>query len=133
MRKIINNQMRTGEISIEDIELDLRSRDEILKTLIGLHAIYSIAVVAKSYATPTKKFAITPFFFLFSIFKLSKGLSILCNAFDVMCLLISVAIKFPCPKVVILISYQSHYLFFISNLLSLIFIFLYQRQKNKIP
>ncbi len=63
MRKIINNQMRTGEISIEDIELDLRSRDEILKTLIGLHAIYSIAVVAKSYATPTKKFAITPFFF----------------------------------------------------------------------
>jgi len=40
MRKVIEPQMTIGEISIADIELDLRSRDEIPKVLIGLQEIY---------------------------------------------------------------------------------------------
>ena len=40
MRKVIEPQMTIGEISIADIEFDLRSRDEIPKLLIGLQAIY---------------------------------------------------------------------------------------------
>ncbi len=40
MRKVIEPQMTIGEISIADIEFDLRSRDEIPKVLIGLQEIY---------------------------------------------------------------------------------------------
>ncbi len=40
MRKVIESQMTIGEVSIADIEFDLRSRDEIPKVLIGLQAIY---------------------------------------------------------------------------------------------
>ncbi|MCP4704231.1 MAG: hypothetical protein GY865_06455 [candidate division Zixibacteria bacterium] len=40
MRKVIEPQMTIGEVSIADIEFDLRSRDEIPKLLIGLQAIY---------------------------------------------------------------------------------------------
>jgi len=40
MRKVIEPQMLIGEISIADIRIDLKSRDEIPKTLIGLQEIY---------------------------------------------------------------------------------------------
>ena len=40
MRKVIESQMTIGEVSIADIEFDLRSRDEIPKLLIGLQEIY---------------------------------------------------------------------------------------------
>ncbi|MBC2693983.1 MAG: hypothetical protein HF982_01620 [Desulfobacteraceae bacterium] len=36
MRKVIDLQMKIGEISIADIKFDLRSRDEIPKLLQGL-------------------------------------------------------------------------------------------------
>lgn len=51
MRKIINEQMKIGEVSIENIEIDLRSRDEIPKTLIGLQAIYCNATVREKVFT----------------------------------------------------------------------------------
>ncbi len=38
MRKVIEPQMKIGEVSIADIQFDLRSRDEIPKVLIGLHS-----------------------------------------------------------------------------------------------
>jgi len=40
MRKIIDDQMQIGEVSIADIKFDLQSRDEIPKLLIRLQAIY---------------------------------------------------------------------------------------------
>ncbi len=40
MRKVIDLQMKIGEISIADIKFDLRSRDEIPKLLCGLQGIY---------------------------------------------------------------------------------------------
>jgi len=40
MRKIIDNQMKIGEVDISRIEFDLKSRDEIPKLLMGLQAIY---------------------------------------------------------------------------------------------
>ena len=40
MRKIIDSQMKLGEVDIADIRFDLRSRDEIPKLLIGLQSIY---------------------------------------------------------------------------------------------
>ena len=40
MRKVIDLQMKIGEISIADIKFDLRSRDEIPKLLQGLQQIY---------------------------------------------------------------------------------------------
>ncbi len=40
MRKVIEPQMEIGQVSIADIQFDLRSRDEIPKLLIGLQAIY---------------------------------------------------------------------------------------------
>ncbi|MDM8538965.1 ISNCY family transposase [Desulfobacterales bacterium HSG17] len=41
MRKIIENQLKFGQVDISNIELDLRSRDEIPQLLAGLQAIYS--------------------------------------------------------------------------------------------
>ncbi len=41
MRKIIENQLKFGQVDITNIELDLRSRDEIPQVLLGLQAIYS--------------------------------------------------------------------------------------------
>lgn len=41
MRKIIENQLKFGQVDITNIELDLRSRDEIPQLLLGLQAIYS--------------------------------------------------------------------------------------------
>ena len=40
MRKVIELQMKLDEISIKDIEFDLKSRDEITKLLIGIQSIY---------------------------------------------------------------------------------------------
>jgi hypothetical protein len=40
MRKIIESQMKLGEVDISEIEFDLRSRDEIPKLLMGLQYIY---------------------------------------------------------------------------------------------
>lgn len=40
MRKVIDLQMEFGEVAIQDIEFDLRSRDEITKLLIGIQSIY---------------------------------------------------------------------------------------------
>jgi hypothetical protein len=41
MRTIIENQLKFGQADIRNIELDLRSRDEIPQLLLGLQAIYS--------------------------------------------------------------------------------------------
>jgi len=40
MRKVMDMQMKFGEIPIEKIEFDLKSRDEIPKVLIGLKHLY---------------------------------------------------------------------------------------------
>jgi len=40
MRKVIDFQMKLGEIAIANIKFDLRSRDEITKLLIGLQGIF---------------------------------------------------------------------------------------------
>ena len=40
MRKIIENQLKIGQVDIANIELDLRSRDEIPQLLLGLQVIY---------------------------------------------------------------------------------------------
>jgi len=40
MRKVIELQMDFGEVAIQDIEFDLKSRDEITKLLIGIQSIY---------------------------------------------------------------------------------------------
>ncbi len=41
MRKIIEKQLKFGQVDISSIELDLRSRDEIPQLLAGLKAIYT--------------------------------------------------------------------------------------------
>ena len=43
MRKIMERQMKIGEVGISNIEFDLSSRDEIPKILMGLQFIYSNA------------------------------------------------------------------------------------------
>jgi len=40
MRKVIDMQMKIGEVAIDNIEFDPRSRDEIPKLLMGLQSIY---------------------------------------------------------------------------------------------
>ena len=40
MRKIMNQQFRIGEVPISEIEINLKSRDEIPKILIGLQTLY---------------------------------------------------------------------------------------------
>ena len=40
MRKVIDMQMKFGEVDIAEIKFDLRSRDEIPKVLMGLQEIY---------------------------------------------------------------------------------------------
>jgi hypothetical protein len=40
MRKVIELQMKFGEIAIKDIDFDLKSRDEITKLLIGIQSIF---------------------------------------------------------------------------------------------
>lgn len=41
MRKIIENQLKIGQVGIASIQLDLRSRDEIPQLLLGLQAIHN--------------------------------------------------------------------------------------------
>ena len=41
MRQVRNPQMGLGEVRIEDIELDLKSRDDIPALLLGLQHLYS--------------------------------------------------------------------------------------------
>jgi len=41
MRKVIEEQMKLGEIDISQIQFDLQSRDEIPKLLMGLQHIYT--------------------------------------------------------------------------------------------
>ena len=41
MRQVRNPQMKLGEVRIEDIELDLRSRDDIPALLLGLQHLYA--------------------------------------------------------------------------------------------
>lgn len=41
MRKVIENQLKIGQVSICNIQIDLHSRDEIPQVLLGLQAIYS--------------------------------------------------------------------------------------------
>jgi len=40
VRKVIDDQMKLGEVDISGIEFDLKSRDEIPKLLMGLQAVY---------------------------------------------------------------------------------------------
>jgi len=41
MRKIIEKQLKFGQVDISRIEIDLNSRDEIPQLLLGLQAIYT--------------------------------------------------------------------------------------------
>ena len=45
---MINPQMKFGEVSIADIQFDLRSRDEIPKLLLGLQQIYCNREIRKA-------------------------------------------------------------------------------------
>ena len=40
MRKIIEKQLKFGQVDIDRIEIDIQSRDEIPQLLLGLQAIY---------------------------------------------------------------------------------------------
>ena len=40
MRKVIQEQMKFGEVAISDVKFDIRSRDEIPKLLLGLQEVY---------------------------------------------------------------------------------------------
>lgn len=47
MRKVIDEQVKFGEVDISKIEFDLRSRDEIPKLLMGLQSIYTNETIRK--------------------------------------------------------------------------------------
>ena len=47
MRKVIEQQMKLGQVNISEIEFDLRSRDEIPRLLMGLQYIYCTPEVRK--------------------------------------------------------------------------------------
>ncbi len=52
MRKIVELQRKIGEVAIEDIEFDLKSRDEITKLLIGIQSLYcNKETIGKIYET----------------------------------------------------------------------------------
>jgi len=54
MRKVIEQQMKIGEVAISAIEFDLRSRDEIPKILMGLQHIYCTIEVRSEVFTILK-------------------------------------------------------------------------------
>ena len=56
MRILRNPQLERGEVCIEDIELDLKSRDDILALLIGLQYLY-----VEKHATESQKEGETAF------------------------------------------------------------------------
>ena len=41
MRKVMEKQLKIGQVDISNIQIDLNSRDEIPQLLLGLQAIYS--------------------------------------------------------------------------------------------
>ena len=41
MRKVMEKQLKIGQVDIPNIQIDLNSRDEIPQVLLGLQAIYS--------------------------------------------------------------------------------------------
>jgi hypothetical protein len=41
MRKVIENQLKIGQVDISSINIDLNCRDEIPQLLLGLQAIYT--------------------------------------------------------------------------------------------
>lgn len=41
MRKVIENQLKFGQVDISKIQIDIRIRDEIPQLLLGLQAIYA--------------------------------------------------------------------------------------------
>ncbi len=41
MRKVQNQQLKPGELAIKDIQLDPKSRDDIVKVLLGLQHLYT--------------------------------------------------------------------------------------------
>jgi len=47
MRKIFNEQLKIGAIEIRKIEIDLKSRDQIPKVLLGLQYIYTHEEIRK--------------------------------------------------------------------------------------
>ncbi len=47
MRKVIEPQMKLGQVNISEIEFDLSSRDEIPRLLMGLQYIYCTPEVRK--------------------------------------------------------------------------------------
>jgi hypothetical protein len=48
MRKIFNEQLKIGAAEIGKIEIDLKSRDQIPKVLLGLQYIYTHEEIRKS-------------------------------------------------------------------------------------
>ena len=56
MRKVIDLQMKIGEISIADIKFDLRSRDEIPKLLQGFQQICCNREIREQVFEILKKF-----------------------------------------------------------------------------
>jgi len=41
MRKVIENQLKIGQVDIKNIQIDINCRDEIPQLLLGLQALYS--------------------------------------------------------------------------------------------
>jgi hypothetical protein len=41
MRKVIENQLKIGQVDISSIQIDIHSRDEIPQLLLGLQRLYS--------------------------------------------------------------------------------------------
>ena len=41
MRNLRNSQLERGEVCIEDVELELKSRDDVPALLVGLQYLYS--------------------------------------------------------------------------------------------
>ncbi len=50
MREVIKSQLQIGEVDIANIKINLNSRDEIPKILIGLQKIYTTPYVKKTFA-----------------------------------------------------------------------------------
>ena len=55
MRKVVEEQMQIGEIAVSDIQIDLKSRDEIPKLLIGLQHIYTTINIRQKVFKVLKK------------------------------------------------------------------------------
>ncbi len=49
MRQILRNQYYIGEVDISKVKIDLKSRDDIPKLLLGLQSIYQDVETRKNY------------------------------------------------------------------------------------